>query len=142
MTSPQPTNPLLAMRAAILAHLASDAALAALMGGTFRFHDEPPRGATPVYAIFGEGEARDDSVLGARRHRHRLDLAVIGRPGSSRSALEAAERIAARLDDAPLALAGHALVLIRVAAIACARDEKTGEIRATIGLEAVTEATP
>lgn len=137
MTSPHPTNPLLAMRAAILVHLASDAALAALMGGTFRLHDEPPRGATPVYAIFGEGEARDDSVLGARRHWHQLDLAVIGRPGSSRSALEAAERIAARLDDAPLAL-----VLIRVAAIACAREEKTGEIRATIGLDAVTEATP
>lgn len=134
------TSPLLAMRAAILAHLGDDAPLLALMGGALRLHDEPPRGAAPVYALFGEGEARDDSVLGARRHRHRLDLVVIGRPGSARSALEVAERIAARLDDAPLALAGHALILLRVSALASARDDKSGDIRATIGLEAVTEA--
>jgi hypothetical protein len=52
-------SPLLALRAGILARLGGDAALAALMGGVVRLYDEPPRGATPVYALFGDGEVRD-----------------------------------------------------------------------------------
>ncbi|MFL5171850.1 MAG: DUF3168 domain-containing protein, partial [Microvirga sp.] len=47
------SGPILALRAAILAHLLGDAELAALMGGTVRLYDEPPRAAEPVYAVFG-----------------------------------------------------------------------------------------
>jgi len=43
------------------------------------------------------------------------------------------------LHDAALALAGHRLVLLRVAAIACDRDDKTNLARATLRLRAVTE---
>lgn len=133
-------SPLLALRAGILARLGGDAALAALMGGMVRLYDEPPRGATPVYALFGDGEVRDDSVQGARRHRHALALHVIAKPGSTRTALDAAERIAALLDDAALSLTGHALVLLRLGTLTAARDERTGEARATLRFEAVTEA--
>jgi hypothetical protein len=133
------TSPLLPMRAAILAALSDDAALAATMGGTLRIHDEPPFGSAPVYAAFGDAEARDDSVDGARRHQLDLTLVVFGQRGSTRSALDAAERIAALLDDASLGLAGHALVCLRVASTAARRDERTGEIRATVTLQAVTE---
>lgn len=136
------TSPLLALRGALLARLGGDAALAALMGGTVRLYDEPPRGAPPVYAVFGDGEARDDSVDGARRHAHRLALVVHGRPGSTRGSLDAAERIAALLDDVDLALAGHALITLRVAAIAAQRDERSGECRAVVTLQAVTEVAP
>lgn len=142
MTDPAPTTPLLALRAAILAYLAPDAALAALMGGRLRLYDEPPRGAAPVYAVFGDAEARDDSVDGAARHTHGLALTVFARPGSARSAIAAAERIADRLADAPLALAGHALVLLRVRAVAATRDPATGEARATLTLQALTERRP
>jgi len=135
-------SPLLALRAAILSHLAADADLARLMGGTVRLYDEPPRGVSPVYAVFGEAEAADDSVDGARRHRHALALAVFGRPGSSRSAIDAAEAMAGLLDDADLPLDGHALVALRVREIAASRDERTGETRAALTLRAVTEATP
>lgn len=135
------TSPVLALRAAILARLSGDAALAALMGGTVRLHDEPPRGSAPVHAVFGQSEARDDSVDGARRHVHGLSIAVYGKPGSARSAIETGERIAALLDDAALAPAGHALVLLRVAAITARRDEASGETRAVLALEAVTEVT-
>ena len=138
--TPPATAPLLALRGAIVAHLAGDAALAALMGGRVRLLDEPPRGSAPVYAVFGDGEARDDAVDGARRHRHALALVVFARPGSIRTALEAAERIAVLLDDAPLSLDGHALILLRVEAMAARRDERTGEARATLTLAAVTEA--
>ena len=136
------TSPLLALRAAILAHLSGDAALAALMGGSVRLYDEPPRGAPPVYAVFGDGEARDDSVDGAQRHTHTLSLIVYGKPGSARSSVEAAERIAALLGDASPSLDGHALVLLRVQAIAAHRDDRTGETRATLTLQAVTETVP
>ncbi|GJE56707.1 DUF3168 domain-containing protein [Methylobacterium thuringiense] len=134
------TSPLLAMRAAILARLGGDAALAALMGGVVRLYDEPPRAALPVFALFGDGEARDDSVDGARRHLHTLALVVFGKRGSTRSALDAAERIAALLDEAGLTLAGHALVSLRVESIAGHRDQSSGETRATVTLKAVTEA--
>ncbi len=133
------SGPLLALRAGILARLGGDAALAALMGGVVRLYDEPPRGASPVYALFGDGEIRDDSVEGARRHRHSLALHVIAKPGSARTALDAAERIAALLDDAALGLDGHALVLLRLSALAAARDERTGDARATLTFGAVTE---
>ncbi|GJD95714.1 tail completion protein gp17 [Methylobacterium iners] len=132
-------TPLLALRGAILAHLAADAALAGLMGGTVRLYDEPPRGSLPVHAVFGDAELRDDSVDGARRHAHALSLIVFAKPGSARSALDAAERMADLLAEAPLALAGHVLVTLRVEAVRVARDERSGEARATLTLQAVTE---
>lgn len=135
-------SPLLALRGAILAALSGDDGLAQLMGGHVRIYDEPPRGAPPVYALFGDAEARDDSVDGASRHAHRLGLTLIAKPGSSRSAIEAAGRIAGLLADAPLTLAGHALVMLRVEAVSASRNEGTGEARATLTLRAVTERLP
>ncbi|GJD75128.1 DUF3168 domain-containing protein [Methylobacterium goesingense] len=139
---PSPTSPLLALRAAILAYLATDAVLARLMGGAFRLTEEPPRGAGPVYALFGDAEIRDESVDGARRHRHVLGLTVFARPGSTRSAVDVAERIADLLHDAPLSLAGHALVRLDLASIAVRRDPASGETRAVLNLGAITERLP
>ena len=135
-----PFSPLLAMRAAILARLAADAALARLMGGSLRLHDEPPRGSLPVYAMFGDAEIRDASVDGAERHAHTLALVVFAKPGSSRTALDAAARMASLLTCPYLALAGHALVTCRVLTLAATRDPLSGEARATLTLQAVTEA--
>ena len=132
-------SPLLALRAALIARFAADAGLAALLGGTVRLHDEPPRGSVPVYAVFGDAEIRDDSVDGAERHRHSHAIAVIAQPGSVRTALDAAERMAALLVDAALPLRGCRLVTLRVRAISARRDTRTGEARATLTLEAVTE---
>ncbi|MER2250307.1 DUF3168 domain-containing protein [Methylorubrum podarium] len=133
------SSPLLALRAGLLAHLSGDVPLAALMGGRLRLYDEPPRGAAPVYALFGPSEVSDDSVDGARRHRHAFALTVFAKPGSARSALEVAEQIAARLDEADLTLSGHVLVLLRLKSLAALRDERTGEARTTLSFEAVTE---
>ena len=141
LASPAP-SPLLALRAALIARFATDAALARLTGGTFRLYDEPPAGAQPVFALFGDAEIRDDSVDGAIRHQHTHALVVFARRGSVRTALDAAERMAVLVADPPLALAGHALVTLRVQAIAARRDERTGEARATLTLQAVTERNP
>src|SRR5688572_15341144 len=126
------SGPILALRAAILARLSADAALAGLMGGAVRLHDEPPRAAEPVYAVFGEAAARDASGDLAEGHEHTAAIVVWAKPGSAKSALEAAERMAALLHDAPLALSGHRLVLIRVAALESDRDEKANLARATL----------
>ncbi|MCJ2135345.1 DUF3168 domain-containing protein [Methylobacterium sp. J-026] len=136
MTDP---SPLLAFRAGLIARFTPDAALAALLGGRVRLYDEPPRGALPVYALFGDAEIQDDSVDGAERHRHSHDVAVIARPGSVRTALDAAERMAALLADAAMPLAGCRLVTLRVRAIRVHRDARTGEGRASLTVDAVTE---
>ena len=133
-------NPLMAFRAGLLTRLAADAAVVALLGGSVRLYDEPPRGAVPVYALFGEAEIRDDSVDGAGRHRHRHEVAVIAKPGSVRTALDAAARMAALLTEPDLPLQGCRLVTLRVSALTARRDERTGEARATLTVEAVTEA--
>ena len=101
------TGPVLALRAAILARLGADAALATLMGGTVRLHDEPPRSAEPVYAVFGRADAKDWSSDGSRGHEQAAAILVYAKPGSALSGLQAAERMAELLDDASLALVGH-----------------------------------
>lgn len=132
-------SPLLALRAGLIARFAADAALAALLGGSARLYDEPPRGAVPVYALFGDAEVRDDSVDGAGRYLHRHELAVIAKPGSARTALDAAVRIAALIADPAMPLQGCRLVTIRVSALKASRDARTGEARASLTVEAVTE---
>ncbi len=133
------SGPLLALRAALIGLFAADAELARQMGGRVRLHDEPPPGAAPVYALFGEAEMRDDSVDGVLRHRHSHALILVARPGSARTALDAADRMAALVAERPPTLVGHTLVLLRSSGIVVRRDERSGEARATLTLEAVTE---
>ena len=133
------TSPILALRQAILAAAQADPDLAALMGGAARLYDEPPRAAEPVYAVFGDVSAEDASTSSERGHEQDLALVVWSREGGARSGLEAAERLAAILDEAPLVLAGHRLANLRVTSIAADRDRDTGLARATLRLRAVTE---
>jgi len=133
------TGPVLALRAAILARLSADAAVATLMGGALRLYDEPPRGAEPVYAVFGTADAKDWSSDGSRGHEQAAAIVVYAKPGSALSGLRAAERIAELLHDASLALLGHHLVALRAVAFAADRDETSNLARATVHLRAVTE---
>lgn len=137
MTDP---GPILALRTAILAALAGDQTLADLFGGSVRLHDEPPRGALPVYALFGRAIARDASSEGVRAHAQEAEIAVWSRPGSAAAGLAVADRIATLLDDTDLALAGHRLVRLRVAESGATRDPGSGAARAWIKLTALTEA--
>ena len=134
------TSPLLALRGAIFTHAQADPTLAALMGGTVRLYDEPPRAAEPVYAVFGDAAARDWSTGSDQGHAHEAAIVVWAQEGSVRSALDAAARLEQLLHEATLPLAGHRLVLLRVTAVETARDEKTGLARATVRLKALTEA--
>ncbi|SCX96946.1 DUF3168 domain-containing protein [Microvirga guangxiensis] len=133
------TSPILALRRAIMDASSVDAELASLMGGSVRLYDEPPRNAEPVYALFGDVEAKDWSTDTDRGHEQVLSLVVWSERGSARSGLAAAERFAMLLDDVPLALDGHRLVNLRVTAIASHRDKDTQLSRVTLHLRAVTE---
>lgn len=133
------TGPILGLRAAILAHCGADADLAALMGGTVRLYDEPPRAAEPVYAVFGDTNAEDWSTGTERGHLQTLRIVVHAAPGGARTALLAAERLDALLHEADLALDGHRLVSLRTTSVEVVRDERTRLARATVTLRAVTE---
>jgi hypothetical protein len=133
-------GPILALRTAILAALAADQALADLFDGSLRLHDEPPRGALPVYALFGRAIARDAASEGVRAHAQEADIVVWSRPGSAATGLAVADRIAALLDDADLTLPGHRLVRLRVAESGAAREPASGASRAWLKLTALTEA--
>lgn len=130
---------ILALREAILARLSADAALAALMGGTVRLHDEPPRGASGLYAAFGEATGRDWSTGSDRGTEQRLAIHVWSKPGSAKPALAAAARMAVLLHDAAIGLSGHRLVNLRVEAAESARDKASGLVRVALRLRAVTE---
>jgi Protein of unknown function (DUF3168) len=134
------TSPVLAMRKAILDLAVGDAELTALTGGILRLHDEPPRAAEPIYALFGDVTAKDWSTDSDRGHEQDLSLVVWGEKGSARAALSVAGRFAAILDDAPLTLDGHRLVNLRATELSSARDKDTQLIRVTLRLRAVTEA--
>jgi hypothetical protein len=133
------TSPVLSLRRAILDVASADAELRALMGGALRLYDEPPRGAEPVYALFGDVKAEDWSTDLDRGHAQSVDIVIWSEKGGARTALMVADRFFAILDDAPLTLEGHRLVNLRVTELASTRDRETGLARVTLRLRAVTE---
>jgi len=133
------TSPILALRRAILDVASTDAELRSLMGGSLRLYDEPPRAAEPLYALFGDASATDWSTDLDRGHEQSLNIVVWSERGGARTALVAAERFAAILDEAALTLDGHRLVNLRVTALSSARDKDTQLTRVTLNLRAVTE---
>ena len=74
-----------------------------------------------------------------RGHEQSATIVVWAREGSARSALLAAERIASLVDGAPLALAGHRLVSLRIADMDVRREGGTNLAHVTLHLRAVTE---
>ena len=90
--------------------------------------------------MFGEAAARDWSTDLDRGHEHSLALTIWAKPGSARTALLAAERIAILLDEADLPLEGHRLINLRVVAVETGRDTDTQLALVTLRLRAVTEA--
>ncbi|MBF9195230.1 DUF3168 domain-containing protein [Microvirga terrestris] len=133
------TSPVLSLRRAIIDAASGDAQLRTLMGGALRLYDEPPRGAEPVYALFGDVKAEDWSTDLDRGHAQSVDLVIWSEKGGARTALMVADRFFAILDDAPLTVEGHRLVNLRVTELVSIRDKDSGLARVTLRLRAVTE---
>ena len=133
------SSAVIALRKAIRAALAADAALLALLGGAKVF-DEAPRDALTPYVTFGDALAREQSFSLFPGLEQVLVLHVWSTQGGAREALEIADRIAFLLDEAALTLDTHRLINLRFSALETAREDSGRFVRVALRLRAVTEA--
>ncbi len=131
-------SPVIALRKAIRAHLLADAALVTTLGGE-KVYDEAPRNAEPPYVLFDDAQMRDWSSQDARAAEQFLTLAVVTTQRGQGVAMGLAQQIVDRLDEAPLALEGHALVDLRFVSMDARRDQGGRFARASILFRATTE---
>ena len=132
------SSPVTALRKAIHAALAADAALTAQLGGA-AVYDEAPREALPPYVTFGEASARDWSTA----TDHGLEQVVVincwSTQRGARESLDIADRVAAVLHNAALTLTGHRLVNLRLVSQETKREAAGRFARTSLRLRAVTE---
>jgi hypothetical protein len=133
-------EPSFALRKAVLARLAADAALTALIGAG-RVHDEVPRGRAPPYLVIGEGTVRDWSTSSERGHEHLLVLTAWSAAGGAREAFAIAAAAAASLEGLPALLDGHRLANLVWLGTEVRREAARSLVRATVRLRAATEVT-
>ncbi len=126
-----------ALQKAVLAALADDDALAALVGD--RIHDAPPRAQEFPYVAFGDAGERDWSTGSEAGTEHRLTLLAWSRHRGKREALVIAERIAAVLHDAALTLDGHRLINLRREEVSVRGEADGLTWRGAVRFRAVTE---
>lgn len=123
-----------AMRGALLA----DSQLLALLGGAHVF-DELPRGAKPPHVSFEQIETRDWSTADAKAHEHFVQLVVSTGERGRTQAQAVCDRIEAVLDQAPLTLAGHTLVNLRLVFWSVSRNRNEQTFGAVLRFRAATE---
>lgn len=131
-------SPIIALRKALRAHLLADATLLGSLGGAKVF-DEAPRNADPPYVLFADTQMRDWSALGSRGAEQFLTIAVVTTQRGLGAAIGLAQQIVDRLNEAPLALNGHALVDLRFVSMEAKRDPNGRFARASILFRATTE---
>jgi hypothetical protein len=127
-----------ALRAAIHAALAADAALCAVLGGA-RVYDEPPAAAAFPYVTLGESRIADFSAGGEPGAEHQLTLHAWSRQGGHNQAHVVTGALLQALDDAALTLAGHRLVNLRFATADIRREADGRTYHALVRFRAVTE---
>ena len=98
---------------AVLAALAADAGMTALLGAG-RVHDRPPQSAVYPYVTLGDTEVRNWSTQTSSGLEHRLTLHAWSRQPGQLQAQQIVQRMHDLLELAPLVLDGHALVNLRV----------------------------
>ena len=127
-----------ALRTAIVAALSADAPLTALLGGA-KIYDQPPASAAFPYVTVGETRIADYSTGDGPGEEHTLTLHGWSRQGGHKEAHAIAGALLQALDDAPLALAGHALVNLRFAVADVRRESDGRTYHALVRFRAVTE---
>jgi hypothetical protein len=127
-----------ALREAIYDALVGDAALAAVLGGA-HVYDEPPRAAAFPYVTLGESRLSDVSGDAAPTQEHQLTLHAWSRQGGHKQAHAIAGALLNALDDAPLAVEGHALVNLRFVLADIRRESDGRTYHAIVRFRAVTE---
>jgi hypothetical protein len=131
------TSASLSLQKAIWAALVADAGVGALIGD--RIYDSPPRDAVFPYATIGPASAADWSTGTEDGTEHRMTLHAWSRGRGQSECHAIAEAIRAALNDAALALDGHALVNLRFETADTRREADGITWRGTIRFRAVTE---
>lgn len=127
-----------ALRAAIHGALNADTTLVGVLGGA-KVYDEPPRAAAFPYVTLGEARIADFSAGDDQSEEHHLTLHAWSRQGGHKEAHAITGALLQALDDAPLTLAGHALVNLRFAVADIRREADGRTYHALVRFRAVTE---
>jgi hypothetical protein len=129
-------HPIAIVQAALVAALAEDAALVALIGAGAVF-DAPPKGRTAPYVVVDRHDMRQNDTDLSRAQEHRVRLHCWSDQPSRKAALAIAERVtAAGMGLEPTGLVvTHAEHLRTETAI----DGKTGQARAAVTLRFFSE---
>jgi hypothetical protein len=129
-------HPIAILQAALVAALAEDAALVALIGAGAVF-DAPPKGRTVPYVVIDRHDMRqnDTDLSGAQEHRVRLHC------WSNQPSRKAALVIAERVTAAGLGLEPTGLVVTHAEHLRTETviDGKTGQARAAVTLRFFSE---
>lgn len=128
----------LAVQAALITALRTDAALTALLGED-AVHDGAPRGAAFPHVALADLASLDLSDSGGEGAEHYATFLVWSRQGGRRESLEILGAMTAVLDHGDLALTGHHLVNLRVERTEARRESDARTWRGLMRLRAVTE---
>lgn len=131
-------NAALALQQAMCAALAADGPLTTLLGGAF-VYDELPRGEPAPHVVFSTIETRDWSTMEAKAHEHFVTVDIATNARSRALAQALCDRVEAVLDNAPLTLAGHRLVNLRLVFWSVARMKSEQTFGASLRFRAATE---
>lgn len=129
-------NAALSLRMAVLAALAADAPLAALLGGT-AIHDEPPPNAEPPYVLLGDHLCRDASSGEALAEEHEMSLEIWSRQRGLKEVLQIADAVVAALPASGLSATGQHVVQFTWLSTEARRRE--GDRFASVRFRALTE---
>lgn len=131
-------SPIVALKQAIVARLAADAALLSLIRAP-KVHAEPPRHPTYPFLAFVAAEARENGTSSDDGHVIDLTLAAFTRGTGSGEGAGIAEAVRLALATPGLAPADHRLVNLIVRSVEPVAQKDGETWRTLVRLRAVTE---
>lgn len=131
-------HPIVQLQGRLLAVLAADGALTALIGSDAVF-DAPPKGRQPPYVVIARHDVAPRDGDGAPGFEHRLLLQAWHEDASRKAALAIAERMIAALTPAGLSGTGLRVTTVRQINTQTLIDERTGQARVGLAVSVFSE---
>jgi hypothetical protein len=132
-------SPVVALRKAMRDALLADASLLSALGAARVYDIAPPQAQAPWIA-FGDTRLRDWSSASGRGVEILAQIDVVSTQPGQREALELAELVTRRLDDAALPLAGWRLVRLAFVGADARRSDQNRFARVALRFRALIEA--
>ena len=132
------TSPAADLQKAVFEALTGDAGLVALLGGP-RVFDHAPADAAFPYVTFGRTSIYDWSTGTESGTEQLFTIHIWSKAKGKKETLDIMELARARLDQAPLALAGHHLVNFRLEFAEARHDDDLALHHGLLRFRAVTE---